>query len=196
MEADNGVGVAKDRRAQEVARAVFPVGETTEDLNDDDLLCSPCEDEEQAVVPANLPTVYQPTHSEYLDHCVTHYPFRAWCKHCLEGRGREFGHEAHRGDKDARATPVVSFDYAFLGDCGDAASLDDYVAAGDAAIKVLIVRDSKSKSVFAHVVPSKGVDVAGFAVDALVEDVKWLGYSKLTLTVSYTHLTLPTNREV
>ena len=176
------VGVANDHRAvAEVARAVFPVGETSDNLDADDVLCSPCEEEEQAVVPATLPAMYQPTHSEYLDHCVTHYPFRAWCKHCLEGRGREFGHDARRGNKDVRATPVVSFDYAFLSDCGDVESLDDFVAAGDAACKVLVVRDSKSKSVFAHVVPSKGVDEAGFAVDALVEDVKWLGYSKLTL---------------
>ena len=39
-----------------------------------------------------LPAQYQPSRSEFLDHCVTHYPFRAWCPHCLEGRGREFGH--------------------------------------------------------------------------------------------------------
>ena len=85
-------------------------------MNNEDLVCSPCnpedqidaiDEEEQAVVPQSLPSVYQPTRSEYLDHCVTHYPFRAWCKHCLEGRGREFGHDTHRGVKDARASPVI-----------------------------------------------------------------------------------------
>ena len=34
---------------------------------------------------------------------------------------------------------------------------------------------------FAHVVPTKGIDEKGFAVDSLVDDVKWLGYSKVTL---------------
>ena len=58
------------------------------------------DEEEQAEVPSSLPNVYQPTQSEYLDHCVTHYPYRAWCRHCVEGRGREFGHEQHRGIKD------------------------------------------------------------------------------------------------
>ena len=164
----------------DIAQAMFPVGEA-DGVEDDELRCVPCGDEEQAEAPANLPTMYQPTHSEYLDHCVTHYPFRAWCKHCLEGRGREFGHDASRGDKEARATPVVSFDYCFLSDRGDVLTHDDFVAAGEAAIRILVVRDSKSKSVFAHVVPSKGVDQAGFAVDALVEDAKWLGYTKLTL---------------
>ena len=67
----------------DVAQAMFPVGEAV-GVEDDELRCEPCEEEEQAEVPANLPTMYQPTHSEYLDHCVTHYPYRAWCKHCLE----------------------------------------------------------------------------------------------------------------
>ena len=43
------------------------------------------------------------------------------------------------------------------------------------------MRDSKSKAVFAHVVPAKGIDEKGFSVDALVSDVKWLGYTKVTL---------------
>ena len=77
------------------------------------------EEQEPAEMPLVLPSVYQPTRSEYLDHRVTHYPFRAWCKHCLEGRGSEFGHEHCRGAKDERSTPVVSFDDCFIGDHGE-----------------------------------------------------------------------------
>ena len=169
-----------------VPQAVFPVGEINGGSEivgdaDDDVLCTPCEDEEQAITPGVLPAVYQPTQSEYMDHCVTHYPYRAWCKHCLEGRGREFGHEAHRGDKDSRAMPVVSFDDAFISDRGEVKTLLDFEQAGEAAVKMLVIRDSRSKSVFAHIVPSKGVDEKGFSVSALVDDVKWLGYTKLTL---------------
>ena len=130
-----------------------------------------------------LPSVYQPTRSEYLDHCVTHYPFRAWCKHCLEGRGREFGHDKSRGAKDERATPVISFDYCFISDVGEITTEDDYAAAGAGAAKILVARDSRSKSVFAHVVPMKGVDCKGFAVSSLVEDVLWLGYTRIALKV-------------
>ena len=163
---------------REVPEAVFPVGEIDGEGGElvaddgDDLLCIPCEEEEQAANPGVLPAVYQPTHSEYLDHCVTHYPFRAWCKHCLEGRGREFGHENQRGDKDSRAMPVVSFDYAFISDRGEVKTLADFEQAGEAAVKMLIIRDSRNKSVFAHIVPSKGVDEKGFSVAALVDDVK------------------------
>ena len=39
----------------------------------------------------------------------------------------------------------------------------------------LIARDDKSKVVFGHVVPSKGID-EWFSADSFVEVVKWLGY--------------------
>ena len=42
------------------------------------------DEEEYECIPC-LPTQYQPSRSEYLDHCVTHYPSRAWCRHCLVG---------------------------------------------------------------------------------------------------------------
>ena len=72
---------------------------------------------------------------------------------------------------------MVPFDYAFVGDDGDVTTQEGNEAAGDGAAKLLVVRDSRSKAVFAHVVPTKGIDERGFAVDALAEDVKWLGYA-------------------
>ena len=75
--------------------------------------------------------------------------------HCLEGRGREFGHDNRRGDKDERCTPVVAFDYCFVSDVGEITTEAEFEAAGDGAAKVLVARDSKSKSVFAHVVPTR-----------------------------------------
>ena len=118
-EADMGEHASKRRQVatrvgrleldSQIAKGVMPVfpvqmenGSTTRDIvaNDDDVafdeLCAPC-DEGDAEVPVCLPDVYQPTPSEYADHCVTHYPFRVWCRHCLEGRGREFAHAQHRG---------------------------------------------------------------------------------------------------
>ena len=77
---------------------------------------------------------------------------------------------------------MVSFDYAFISDNNEVVTQDGFEAAGEGAAKVLVVRDSRSKAVFAHVVPTKGIDEQGFSVDALVGDVKWLGYSKVTLT--------------
>ena len=44
-----------------------------------------------------------------------------------------------------------------------------------------VVRDNKSKAIFGRVVPQKGLDEKGLSVDSLVEDVKWLGYTRVTL---------------
>ena len=139
---------------------MLPVGEANgvEDPIGDEFLCSPCGEEEQAEIPGCLPAVHQPTRSEYMDHCMTHSPFRAWCKHCLEGRGREFGHSNVQGVKDERSTPVVSFDYAFVSDLGEVTTQAEFDAAEGGAAKILVVRDARSKSVFAHVVPVKGID--------------------------------------
>ena len=79
------------------------------------------------------------------------------------------------------ACPVVSFDYAFLSDHDEIVTQEGFEVAGEGAATMLVVRDNKSKAVFAHVVPTKGIDEKGFSVDALVSDVKWLGYNKVTL---------------
>jgi len=54
--------------------------------------------------------------------------------------------------------PVISFDYCFVSDRGEVTNQEEYIAAGEGAAKLLIVRDSRSKTVFSHVVPAKGVD--------------------------------------
>ncbi len=49
------------------------------------------------------------------------------------------------------------------------------------ALKLLIVNDSLSRTVFAHAVHKKGVDDKRFAADIIVDDVLWLGYAKVIL---------------
>ena len=48
-------------------------------------------------------------------------------------------------------------------------------------LKLLVVKDTKSKAVFAHAFPQKGIDEKRFSVDMVVADVLWLGYSKVLL---------------
>ena len=75
----------------------------------------------------------------------------------------------------------MSFDYAFISDNNDIVTQEGFEAAGEGAAKILVVRDSRSEAVFAHVIPTRGINEKGFSVDALVSDVKWRGYSKVTL---------------
>ena len=85
------------------------VGET---MVGDEFLCGVCNDDgavfgveddvneelkasdevEEAVRIVPLPTPFQPSLSQLMDHCVTYYPYQLWCPYCVEGRGREFGH--------------------------------------------------------------------------------------------------------
>ena len=44
-----------------------------------------------------------------------------------------------------------------------------------------MVKDTRSKSVFAFAVPQKGIDQKRFAVDAFVESVLWFGYGRVIL---------------
>ena len=48
-------------------------------------------------------------------------------------------------------------------------------------VKVLVVKDSKSKRLFAHVVPVKGIVEKRFAVDELAADIVWFGYTRVIL---------------
>ena len=110
-----------------------------------------------------------PTQSERDDHCVDHTPYRSWCEDCV--RGRALG-EQHRARTHERTMPVVSFDYMFVTkgrvlrreelDGDDEDSVD---------LKILVVKDSKSKIVSAHVVDKKGTDASGYAVTRVVEDL-------------------------
>ena len=50
-----------------------------------------------------------------------------------------------------------------------------------AALKILVVKDSWTKAVFAHVVERKCTDADGYAATRLVEDIRWLGRPELCL---------------
>ena len=49
------------------------------------------------------------------------------------------------------------------------------------ALTILVANDSKGKACFAHVVPQKGIDAEHYAVDVLMKDVAWLGYTHVSL---------------
>ena len=46
---------------------------------DDEEELKAVDEEEQAAAVSPLPTPFQPTVSQYLDQCITHYPYQSWC---------------------------------------------------------------------------------------------------------------------
>ena len=78
--------------------------------------------------------------------------------------------------------PIIAFDYMFVLKGRIAmrheATEDEQKAA---VMKILVVKDSKSRSIFSHVVKRKGVEEDGYSVKRLKEDLEWLGYTKVIL---------------
>ena len=137
------------------------------------------ETQEEDVEPMKvMPTPYVPTQSEIDDHCIDHLPYRTWCRECVEGFGREDGHSCTEKE---HLIPIVSMDYVFLSRRGIFERSGWRPQEGEVWLKVLVVRDSKSRCVFAHAIPSKGIDEGRFVVDSVVADCSWLGYARVLL---------------
>ena len=79
---------------------------------------------EQARKPKFRKSPKKPTKAEREEHEVLHLPYKAWCRHCVRGRGRN---RPHRKDEDEEAPDAnqvsrVSMDYFFMNKNDKAAS--------------------------------------------------------------------------
>ena len=75
--------------------------------------------------------------------------------------------------------PVFSFDYLFITKSLKVVrSLSD---GDEVLLKILVATVSTGKAVFAHTVDVKGPGEDRYAVQRLVEDVCWLGYTRVLL---------------
>ena len=131
-----------------------------------DAECLPVEEGEESIELKVLPTPSPPSRQEMLEHNLTHWPFRSWCKHCVAGKAKASGHRS-TGNTGASEIPIISMDYAFMGDKDaeaeedesiDADALYDRNESDDSKVKILVARDSKSRVCAAIPVPRKGVD--------------------------------------
>ena len=95
----------------------------------------------------------------------------------MEGFGSERAHHAVKDDE--RAIPVVSCDYMFLTANGVFARDEVPEEEGRSATKVIVAKCSKTRCLFAHVVPQKGIDADGYVVKMLRDDILWLGHSQV-----------------
>ena len=136
-----------------------------------------------------------PTEAEVEDHRIDHTPYRCWCEWCRRGRG--LGEQRGQGSDKPHLLAVLAMDYFFLTkdnvetrqslvkldfamDPEGEAKLQSAVSDGS-IVKCLLLKDLKSKAIFAWTIPNKGHDATGFVVDQLTVAVKWLGYTNLVL---------------
>jgi hypothetical protein len=137
------------------------------------------EELEETVKQRILPDPGEPTASQREDHRAEgHITFRSWCEDCVAGRATG---EQHRKRKEARRICIFVFDYLFLDEAGNLLQREAISNGANVDLTILVAKDLKGKAVFGHVVPQKGIDKDHFAVDALIKDLKWLGYKKLGL---------------
>ena len=135
-----------------------------------------------------------PSQAIQQEHNKTHIPYRSWCSFCNEGRGlgEQRGHLAER----PHGIAIVGIDYWFMTDkhlktrkelsdthpetLEGEKRLQDDIKAGK-VVKCLIIRCHKTKCLFAHVVPCKGIDPDNFCVKLVADVVAWLGHARLIL---------------
>ena len=98
-----------------------------------------------------------PSAAERDEHDISHLQYRSWCSGCVEGFGRERGHHA-TGAMAARLVPLISLDYLFVNKSGVHRRNELNDEEKESALKVLVVYDSYSGSVFFHPIRQKGAD--------------------------------------
>ena len=76
---------------------------------------------------------------------------------------------------------MFSFDYVHLDEAANLVARDAVRAGTKVSRTLLVAKTSLGKVVFVHVVLQKGVDPAHYSVDALIQDIAWLGYTRLGL---------------
>ena len=170
----------KDQRSDQGQEAVASRGrEDAEAADEAEQGGQDVSDEEDCGTKPVAPDPGTPTQAEIDEHNVDHLPYRSWCDCCV--RGKATG-EPHRRATPESRIPIIAFDYMFV--TKDKVSMADEISdedKKDAPVKILVVKDTKSKAVFAHVVKKKGADEEGYAVKRLAEDLAWLGYTKVIL---------------
>ena len=75
------------------------------------------EPEVKAKVAKGLPDVYEPTPAEVARHCLTHLPYKRWCKWCVAARMRNYPHWTL--PPFSRSSPLLVLDYCFVKHSGD-----------------------------------------------------------------------------
>ena len=111
--------------------------------------------------------IWKPSKAEVIEHNLTHITFRNWCTHCIRGRAvnESLSHTSGReGD-----IPMISVDCFCMTEenvdpeCQEEKERDvtepnKWWKSEESGAPVLVMKERKSKAVFADVVPQKGAN--------------------------------------
>ena len=124
---------------------------------------------EEATAAPTMAAPEQPTTQMIEAHRASgHLPFRSWCSSCVRGRGRSLAHR--KQNKDQETIPTISVDFGFFGS-EENPNKDN---------PVLVIKDRKSRAIWAHMLPSKGIDQP-YGVKSLVRALTTTGYKRVII---------------
>jgi hypothetical protein len=112
----------------------------------------------------------EPTQMEIDEHNMDHSVFRAWCPHCVKGKSNAYPHRKIASDNE-NGIPTVSLDYMFMADKQEKEE--------EKGMPTLVMKDSRTKIIFAQVVPEKGRNP--YAILRARKDLDSLGYKRVIL---------------
>ena len=122
-----------------------------------------------------------PSKAEVLQHRLKHHPYRDWCPHCVRGKGREDRHTGSSQKDEYMGIPKLASDYFYIGQRRPIGRQErqeaEEEAEKDGQTPVIVIKDTRSKAIFAHACPCKGVH--GAVVGRIIEDLNSLGYRRV-----------------
>ena len=73
---------------------------------------------QEAPKSASAPVPYTPTQAEREAHEISHWPYRAWCRFCVQGRGKNLDHARMEAELN-HGLDTISIDFMYLGQNDD-----------------------------------------------------------------------------
>ena len=137
--------------------------ELSEDIDDDDEDAAGEEERDYRGAKA----VTEPTAEEMERHRRTHIPYRVWCRWCLMAKAKDRAH--HKVVRTKDGVPLLCMDFFFIGE-----------GVGNPTVPAVSLKDSKSKALFAHVIPGRGIEY-DWPAKQLSANIKGLGYRRVVL---------------
>ena len=119
-------------------------------------------------VPKKTPDPMLPTLPEIEEHNMTHLPYRAWCPHCVRGRGES--HQHRRSPGEERTRPELSLDYCFIG------------KKDEKTQPIMVIRDRDTRMTCSFLVKEKGA-ADDYVIKRLMAFIKEVGYEAMPITL-------------
>ena len=124
--------------------------------------------EDQMIQPEQLPVPQSPTQAEWIEHQVTHIPYKAWCPICVKNAAMN---NPHKTVYHSRNVAMFCMDYMFM---------NEKPNEEDRMYPILVVKERITNGIWALLVIRKGVYKSNI-VKRVVEIINSIGSPKIII---------------